>query len=257
VKLYYKKYGSGKPLVILHGLFGSSINWTGLGKQFAENNTVYLVDQRNHGRSPHSEEFNYQCMSDDLLEFFNAHVIDDVILLGHSMGGKTAMTFALQHPDRLSKLIIEDISPKEYLSRDMEMINALLNLNIGEIKSRKEADKALEKSVEDFGLRRFLLQNLYWQDSREFGWRINLNVIAENISSVGAKVNSSGTFTKPTLFVRGENSDYIPDEDIEEVLKLFTQAEFTTIANAGHWIHAENPQDFSNAVTNFINYQNE
>lgn len=254
MKLAYKKLGQGQPLIILHGLFGSADNWQTLGKKFAENFEVYLVDQRNHGHSPHSDEWNYKVMSDDIYELTRENNLKDVIILGHSMGGKTAMQFVANHPELTDKLIVADIAPKHYPPHQNDVIEALYSVELDNITSRKEAEEQLGKKINDFGTKQFLLKNLYWKDDNKLAWRFNLDVIANNIEKVGETFEvESKTINVPTLFLRGEKAKYILDEDIPQIKKIFPNAEVKTIANAGHWIHAEQPKAFYNAVMEFIN----
>lgn len=253
MKLHYKKLGQGKPLIILHGLFGQLDNWQTLGKQFSENGfEVYLVDQRNHGHSPHSETWNYQAMSDDILELIQDNHLQKVILLGHSMGGKTAMCFALEHTEYIEKLIIADIAPKHYpVQRDVA--DALLSVDLNIVKSRKEVEEQLSKFFSDFGTKQFLLKNLYWKTEMQLAWRFNLEVISKNLEAIGESfITKNKIASVETLFLRGEKSNYILDEDREEIKKLFPNAEIKTIANAAHWLHADKPKEFFEEVVSFV-----
>ncbi len=270
MKLFHKKFGEGKPLIILHGLFGMSDNWTTLAKQFAENGFVcYLVDQRNHGRSGHSDEFNYTVMSDDLLELMLYENLLSADLIGHSMGGKTAMFFAVDHPQRTGKLVVVDISPRYYSPLHDGVIAALKSIALDTITSRKEADEQLSLSLHDEATVQFLLKNLYWREGtgaegqgttgsetgeaeKKLAWRFNLQSIEENIDAVGAALPDAVHFDKPTLFIRGEKSGYVTSEDEPLIKKHFPKALIKTIPNAGHWVHAENPQGFMEATLDFL-----
>jgi len=253
MKLNYKKLGEGEPLIILHGLFGMLDNWYTLGKKFAENFTVYLVDQRNHGQSPHSDVWNYRTMSDDLFEFFQEHNIEKANLIGHSMGGKTAMYFAGEHPERLNKLIVVDIAPKLYPMQHDEVLSALLSVDIENLKSRYEADEILSLALgeTDFGTKQFLLKNLSRKekDNTKFEWKFNLPVIAKNIQEVGAEITKGSEV--PTLFICAEKSQYITDSDKEKIKALYPVSEIISI-DSGHWIHAEKPEEFYNSVMKFL-----
>ncbi|MCB0379665.1 MAG: alpha/beta fold hydrolase [Flavobacteriales bacterium] len=252
MKLNYKKLGEGTPLIILHGLFGSLDNWMSIAKELSSDFEVYLVDERNHGQSPHSNEFSYEVMAEDLYEFIQEHHIVNPIVLGHSMGGKTAMQFAMNYPSSLSKLIVADIAPKAYPVHHRQIIDGLLSLNFEVIKTRQEADMELSKHISDISVRQFLLKNLYWIESGKLAWRFNLSVINDNIDMVGVGLKNINIFSKPTLFVRGEKSNYVLDSDFEEIKKIFSDAKIETISNSGHWVHAENPTEFLQIVKSFL-----
>ena len=252
MKLHFKKIGEGNPLLIIHGLFGSADNWGTLAKKFAINNTVYLIDLRNHGRSPHSTEMNYDIMADDLNELISDENILNPILIGHSMGGKAALQYAEKYPNVLKKLIIADIGIKKYPMHHDVIISGLKNVDLNIIQSRSEATKKLGEYVKEFGIQQFLLKNLYWIEKGQLAWRMNLTVIAEKIHEIlnEIKINKNET---ETLFLRGELSNYILDEDFEDIFKAFPNGEIKTIEGAGHWLHAENPISFYKKVVDFIN----
>ncbi|WP_396602239.1 alpha/beta fold hydrolase [Algibacter sp. R77976] len=246
--------GEGKPFVILHGFLGMSDNWKTLGSQFSElGYQVHLVDQRNHGRSFHDDEFNYEVLAKDINHYCIEHDLTDIVLLGHSMGGKTAMLFAAEYPELVSKLIVADISPRFYPVHHDAILNGLSALNFNEIKSRGEADKALSSYVSEAGIRMFLLKNLYWVEKGKLGLRINLEVLKNEVGEVGESLPSYSRFEKDTLFLRGDRSEYIGVGDERIIKNHFSKAEIVTISNAGHWLHAENPKDFYEAVNNFVN----
>ena len=229
-------------------------NWKTLGRQFSDLGfEMHLVDQRNHGRSFHSEDFDYDIMAQDLKAYCEYHNLEDIILLGHSMGGKTAMTFATQYPENVNRLLVADISPRYYPIHHDAILEGLTSLDFFEIKTRGEADKALSNYVTEVGTRLFLLKNLYWVEKGQLGLRINLPVLKENVSEVGEALSTHATFSKPTLFLRGDKSEYIGPTDEGIINRHFTDAEIKTISNAGHWLHAENPKDFYDAVVQFIN----
>jgi pimeloyl-ACP methyl ester carboxylesterase len=245
--------GEGKPFVILHGFLGMGDNWKTLAKQFSESNyQVHLVDQRNHGRSFHSEDFDYELMADDLKAYCEEHNLNDIILLGHSMGGKTAMLFSTLYPELVKKLIVADISPRYYPVHHDTILEGLSSLDFSEIKSRGEADKALSNYIKDQGIRMFLLKNLYWIEKGQLGLRINLPVLKDNVAEVGEALPIHATFEKDTLFLRGDRSEYIGEQDEAIIHRHFPNSEIVTISNAGHWLHAENPEDFYQAVINFL-----
>jgi len=246
--------GEGRPFVILHGFLGMGDNWKTLAKQFTKSNfEVHLVDQRNHGRSFHSDDFDYEVMAEDLKRYCETHNLNDIILLGHSMGGKTAMTFATAHPELVSKLLVADISPRYYPVHHDAILNGLSHLDFTEIKSRGQADEALSAYVDDVGTRMFLLKNLYWVEKGQLGLRINLPVLKENVSEVGEALPTHAVFENETLFLRGDKSEYIGPSDEVIINRHFPNSRLVTISNAGHWLHAENPSEFYNAVIEFIN----
>ena len=250
MKLHYRKYGEGQPLIILHGLFGSSDNWQTLGKKFAENFEVYLVDQRNHGHSPKSDEFNYQLLSDDLYNLIRDLELENIILVGHSMGGKTVMTFAQKYPEFIEKLIVVDIGPKAYPMHHNIILEGLNSLDLSIIKSRGQADKQLSIFIEDNGVKQFLLKNLFWVEKGQLGWRINIPVLEDKMPNIIAAIPDKIVETH-TLFIRGEKSNYIAEDDFQNIYDQFPNSEIETIYDAGHWVHAENPFSFYNMVIDF------
>ena len=246
--------GSGKPFVILHGFLGMGDNWKTLGSQFSEQGfQVHLVDQRNHGRSFHDDEFNYEVLVEDLKHYCDAYKLSEIVLLGHSMGGKTAMLFATLYPKIVSKLLVADISPRFYPIHHDAILNGLSELDFDTIKTRGEADKILSNYVSDFGTRQFLLKNLYWVVKGQLGLRINLEVLKNEVGEIGESLPSFAMFDKETLFLRGDRSEYIGVDDERIISNHFPKAEIATISNAGHWLHAENPKGFLEAVINFVN----
>ena len=245
--------GEGAPFVILHGFLGMSDNWKTLGIQFSEQNyQVHLVDQRNHGHSFHDNEFSYEVLVEDLKHYCDAHQLKNIILLGHSMGGKTAMLFAATYPEIVSKLIVADISPRFYPVHHDGILEGLSALNFNEIKSRGQADKILSSHISNIGIRQFLLKNLYWVEKGKLGLRMNLEILREEVAEVGESLPSQATFEKDTLFLRGDRSEYIGVDDESIIMRHFPVAKIVTIANAGHWLHAENPKDFFDAVMQFV-----
>lgn len=251
--LYSNILGEGAPFVILHGFLGMGDNWKTLARQFSESNfEIHLVDQRNHGRSFHSDDFDYELMADDLKCYCDENNLKEIALLGHSMGGKTAMLFASKYPELVRKLIVADISPRYYPVHHDAILKGLGSLDFSEIKSRGQADKALSKYVIEPGIRMFLLKNLYWVEKGQLGLRINLEALKENVSEVGEALPVHSTFIQDTLFLRGDRSEYIGEADAAIIKRHFPNSQLKTISNAGHWLHAENPKDFYEAVINFI-----
>jgi len=253
MKLHSKILGEGQPFIILHGFLGMSDNWKTLGTKFSDAGfQVHLVDQRNHGRSFHDSQFSYEVLAEDLKAYCNEHQLKDVILLGHSMGGKTVMLFSTLYPELVSKLIVADISPRFYPVHHDAILNGLSALDFSEIKSRGEADKILSQYVSEIGTRMFLLKNLYWVEKGQLALRINLDVLKDNVSEVGEALPMHSKFEKPTLFLRGDKSEYVMSNDEPLIKQHFPLAKIETISNAGHWLHAENPADFYEAVINFV-----
>ena len=252
--LHSRIIGHGQPLLILHGFLGMSDNWKTLGNQFAENGfQVHLIDQRNHGKSFHSDDFDYEILSQDVLYYMNHHQIDSAKIIGHSMGGKTAMQFAISHPNRIQQLIVADISPKFYPPHHQYIIDALTQLDFETIQSRKEADEVLSQHLSDFGIRQFLLKNLYWVEQGKLGLRFNLDVLKNKMEEIGESVPATSVYDGPTLFLRGDRSEYIQPNDYPEIQKHFPNSQIETVEKAGHWLHAENPKQFFEKALNFLN----
>ncbi|WP_149244565.1 alpha/beta fold hydrolase [Dyadobacter sp. 32] len=252
--LNFKKIGdSGQPLVVLHGVFGFLDNWLTISKSIADQGYIlYLVDQRNHGRSPHQEPMDYPTFSADLREFLEQQNLKNPHLLGHSMGGKTVMQYAADYPGTFNKLVVVDIGPKAYPINHTNILKGLNAIPIDEISSRNEADEVLAQYEPIPPVRQFLLKNLYRKDEGGFGWRFNLPVLTSSMPKVGVATQYHAPINNPTLFIRGEKSDYIQDDDWEDIRKIFPNAELETIANAGHWIHAEQPQAFTKCLVAFL-----
>ena len=247
--------GSGKPLLILHGFLGMSDNWKTLGSKYSEHGMqVHLIDQRNHGRSFHAEEFNYDILAEDLRNYIEQHELRDVIILGHSMGGKTAMQFAVRYPNLIQKLIVADIAPKYYPPHHEYIINGLNHLDFGVIKSRGEADSELSKYIQEKGIRQFLLKNLYWVEKGKLAFRFNLEVLSHKMEEIGEGLSAIDQYNGPTLFLRGDKSEYIIPSDGEIIRRHFPNAVIESIDHAGHWLHAENPTQFFNKLEKrFVN----
>ena len=251
MKLFFRESGQGQPLIILHGLFGSSDNWFTLAKTFAESFHVYLVDQRNHGQSPHSNDFNYKLLAEDLKEFIEANNVKDPIIIGHSMGGKAVMNFAVKYPQLVKKIIVVDIVPKAYPVHHDHILEGLSKMPLTEIKSRNEAEEFLSKYVPDAGERQFLLKNLVRNTDGGFAWKVNVGAINTHIEEIGEGMKYQGVFNKPSLFIKGLKSRYYKQGDEELIKEIFPNAEFATI-DSGHWVQAERPTEFLEAVLRFI-----
>jgi len=252
MKLNFKKNGQGKPLIILHGLFGSADNWLSIAKGLEKDYTIYLLDQRNHGDSGHSDQWDYQSMAEDLKEFMEEQGIEKAHLLGHSMGGKTAMTFALQHPEMVARLIVVDIAPRFYPVHHQDILDGLNAIDMDQLKSRKEADDILSEYEKEIGTRQFLLKSLGRNEEGTFIWKINLPVITAQIENVSQPIESGNSFDHPTLFVAGANSRYIQDKDKPDIEKYFPNSNIIKIKNAGHWIHAEQPEAMARTIQAFL-----
>ena len=253
MKLFHKVLpGPGEPLIILHGLFGLSDNWQSFARSASQVRNIILVDQRNHGRSPHSPEFSYALMADDVQELMDDLHLPHADVLGHSMGGKTAMELATREPHRVRKLIVADIGPRAYARHHEYLIESMLSLPLDRITTRQEAEDFLETKVHDWGVRQFLLKNLYWAADKQLAWRFNLPVIQEKLDAVGEALPMGRTFDGPTLFLRGGKSAYVRDEDLMDIREHFPAMQVETIQNAGHWLHAEQPQEFYEKVSAFL-----
>jgi pimeloyl-ACP methyl ester carboxylesterase len=248
MQLHTQILGQGQPLVLLHGLFGSADNWGTVAKHFAQHYQVISIDLRNHGRSPHSDSQTYAEMADDLLETFDALGMDRVHLLGHSLGGKVAMQFATQYPAKVSKLIVVDMAMRAYPDRYTQLMNHMLAVDLSQMASRNEVDNALKDVIPHLRVRQFLLTNLV-KNEAQLQWRINLLALKQNYATLIAAV--AVHFDQPTLFIRGERSDYVQAHDITELQQHFPKAQFLTLPT-DHWVHAEQPQLFIEALAAFL-----
>jgi esterase len=251
MKLFFQQYGTGQPLIILHGLLGSLDNWHTLSKTFAASFRVLAVDLRNHGRSPHSDNLTYETMAEDVLELMNTQHISSSHLLGHSMGGKVAMTLALAYPTRISKLIVVDIAPRSYRRLHDELLDALMSVDLALFQSRHQIDEELARKIPDRAIRQFLMKNLARDESGSFRWKANLATISRNDEELSTEIDAPAAFPNPTLFVKGERSDYIIESDFPSILRLFPNARIESI-DAGHWVHAESPDQFADVVQQFL-----
>lgn len=256
IELNYKSYGTGSShLIILHGFLGSLDNWHTLAGQWGEHGIhVWSIDQRNHGKSPHTKDHNLQLMANDLLDFMNQHLIQDATLLGHSMGGKVAMLAALQNPEKFKQLIVADIAPKEYKRGHDEVFEALFHTNLNTISSRKEAEEAMKPYLGDSATRNFILKSLERTTENHYQWKFNLPVLSEQYDEIRKPIRSTTPYPKPVLFLKGGQSAYIkPEHDWEPILKLFPAAQLHTVDGAAHWLHAEKPLAVFEQVLHFVN----
>lgn len=250
MKMHYREMGEGKPLVILHGLFGFSDNWQTHAKKFADYFRVILVDLRNHGHSPWSDEFSYNLMAQDLHELIEELQLGSFLLLGHSMGGKVAMHYAQSYESRLEKLIVVDIGIKLYPMHHEHILAGMHAIDPTKIKARSEAEQILRNHIDSEGVIQFLLKNLYWKEKGMLAWRMNLPVLEREMNEILAAVPEVEVMT-PSLFIRGALSNYILDEDWDAIEELFPDSDLVTIQDAGHWVHAEAPEEFIDAVLSF------
>ena len=250
--LHSQILGAGSPLLILHGFLGMSDNWKTLGNKFAANFEVHLIDQRNHGRSFHSDDFSYELLAQDLLHYMEHHQLDNAHLVGHSMGGKTAMFFAVSHPEKVNKLLVADIGPRYYSAHHHDILEGLNAVDFTEVASRRAIENVLSEYVSEFGVRQFLMKNVYRVSKDEFDYRFNLRALTDHYDEVGVALPPLTQFNGKTLFLRGENSGYIDDNDRNLIVAHFPNSEIVTVKNAGHWLHAENPTDFYNEVVSFL-----
>jgi esterase len=250
MKLHYREMGEGEPLMILHGLFGFSDNWQTHGKKLSEYYRVILVDLRNHGHSDWSEKFSYEIMADDVKELCDELNLSDLILLGHSMGGKVAINFAQKHEDLLKKLIVVDMGTKGYPMHHDHILQGIHSVKLEGVSSRRKAAEQMNEFIESEGIKQFLLKNLFWKEKGKLAWRMNVDVLEREMPNILGQMTDDEVMT-PTLFIRGELSNYILDEDIEDLENQFPDSEFATVANAGHWVHAEAPGEFIDILLGF------
>ena len=251
--LHSRIEGEGKPLIIIHGFIGMSDNWKSFGSLYAaEGFQVHMIDLRNHGKSFHSDDFNYKVMSDDLLAYCQSNNLNNINIIGHSMGGKVAMLFATTHPEMVEKLVVADIGPKYYAPHHQDILAGLNAVDFATKPDRASVEETLYPFIPDFGTRQFLMKNLYWVEPGQLAFRFNLPVFNAKIETIGEALPEGNHFDKPTLFIRGGNSNYILDIDLPEIKKHFPNFELATIPNVGHWLHAENPKLFFEETARFL-----
>jgi pimeloyl-ACP methyl ester carboxylesterase len=270
MNLFFREEGEGFPIVIVHGLYGSSDNWLTIGKKLSAEFKVLMIDQRNHGRSPNSEEHNYEVMRNDLAEFFDQQKIEKAILLGHSMGGKAAMYFAADYPERIEKLIVVDIAPKDYFLLNDEsqyylhnnILRAMLEIDFTRFETRKQIEDFLAERIDNTQIVQFLLKSVSRnKEKNHFEWRVNVQVLYDNLDEIIKGVNAHSFDDRlpiknyPVLFVKGANSNYILPEDYSAIRRIYPDAEILEIPNAGHWLHAEQPKVFMEVLVNFLKKQ--
>lgn len=267
MNLFFREEGNGLPMVIVHGLYGSSDNWLTVGKKLSTRYKVFMIDQRNHGRSPNSDDHSYEALKEDLAGFFNQHHIEKAILIGHSMGGKTAMAFAADYPEKIEKLVIVDIAPKDYFRLNDEsqyylhksIMQAMLELDFSSMETRKDIENYLSQRIDSLSIVQFLLKNVHRnKETHRFEWRINVRVLYDHLDEIVSGVNErwfedrKPIFNYPVLFIKGENSKYIQPEDYPIIKEIYPDAAIKVIPDAGHWLHAEQPQLFMEALDSFL-----
>lgn len=248
--LNYKVFGKGEPVIILHGLFGMLDNWQTFAKKLAEEYQVYIVDQRNHGKSPHTDAFGYHLLSADLNDFIEEHYIKSPHIIGHSMGGKTVMQYAANYPDKAKSITIVDMAPKTYQVSHAEIFDAVLSMDLASIENRSDADQQLAQSITHVAVRQFLLKNLA-RSSKGFRWKANFASLDNNYDAILGSIDISDTVETAALFVYSDRSGYLEDSDIEMISSIFVKASFNKM-NAGHWIHAERPVELMDVVKTHI-----
>ncbi len=254
MKLFFREYGAGSPVIILHGLFGLSDNWVTFGRRLGETRHVIIPDLRNHGQSPSSEVFDFPSLAQDIRELMKDREITCTDVIGHSLGGKTAAMLALDSPDLIRKLVVVDISLRRYTDthQHLHLIHAMKKVNISKAVSRLEVEKQLAVFVPSMKLRQFLLKSLYWKDKQTLAWRIHFSGIEKSLPEIFGEIATDKTFSGPALFIQGGLSDYIKNEDLPEIHKHFPEALVKTIPGASHWVHADEPELFYRIVTDFL-----
>lgn len=250
--LYSKIIGIGEPLLILHGYFGNGDNWKTIANKLSDKFQVHLIDQRNHGRSFHSDDFDYELMIEDLSNYIEHHQLEKVNLLGHSMGGKTVMLYAVEFPEIVDQLMVADISPRMYPPHHHDILEALNSIDFSVQNSRKLVDEKLSELIPEAGIRQFLMKNIYWKEKEVLDFRFNLHSLTEHNDEVGVGLPSFTVFEGETLFLKGENSGYISSDEEPLIKAHFPNSSIITIKNAGHWLHAENPSDFLKVIEDFL-----
>lgn len=251
MKLFFREVGAGQPVVVMHGVFGSADNWLTQARMMSEKYRVITIDLRNHGQSEHSDVFDYPAMAEDLRQFIEEQKLENPIVIGHSMGGKVAMNFAVAHSEMLEKLIVVDIAPRAYNLKHYVILDGLKAIPIDTLQSRQQADEVLAQYVEEPDVRQFLLKNLQRKPEGGFAWKLNLDVIDKNFANVGVPLQHEGTFDKPALFIRGSRSNYVRDEDIPGIKSIFPKAEVQSL-DTGHWVQAEKPVEFVAMVMEWL-----
>jgi len=253
MELFHRVLGSGDPIIILHGIFGSSDNWMTIAKKLSQRYKLYLPDLRNHGNSFHHPDFNYKIMVNDMVSFIETHNISNPLIVGHSMGGKLAMNLALHLGPDIRKLMVIDIGPQFYPIHHERILNGLRDIKLDDFHARKDIDEALSGVIPEFAERQFILKNLKRMEDGSFAWKLNVESLSRNIGNVGEEIEGESKFTNPTLFVKGEHSHYLDKNNLDGITKFFPNATITEVLGAGHWVHADKPEAFLKVLQDFIN----
>ncbi len=254
MKLFFREYGTGKPMIMLHGLLGMSDHWIPAAKQFSNNFRVIIPDLRNHGQSPHSTDFSYEIMQSDIAELMHELNINTATVIGHSMGGKLAMLLALNHPEKVEQLIVEDISPVEYSAdENHEIIQAIGKIHLSAINNREELRQSVLKATPDPMLQGLISKNMTTGTDHPFMWKPDISSISDNLTNIYSfPVSAEKNYYKQTLFIKGGNSPYIADSHMSTIHQFFPQAKISTVEDSGHWVHAEKPVEFFEACRAFL-----
>ena len=251
MKLNFKNIGEGDPVIILHGLFGSLDNWMTMARKLGDSYNVFLVDQRNHGKSPHSDEMDYTAMAQDLAEFIDDHNIKNPKLIGHSMGGKTIIQYAMMQPEIIDRMIVIDIGFKSYPMHHQKILAGLNNLDLPTLESRSQAEERIAEFIDEKAVQFFLLKGLYRKPEGGYGLKFNLPSLEENMNNILAEINGEPSHVD-TLFVRGALSGYIVEDDYEQIALRFLNSKIETVENSGHWIHAEQPEQLKSLILDYF-----
>lgn len=253
MQLYSRQFGAGKPVLILHGLFGSSDNWLSFGKALSVHGyNVHLLDLRNHGQSPHDPSFDYSSLSSDVAEYIETSGLHKPVVAGHSLGGKTTLKLAVAAPHLLTGMVVIDIAPRFYPVHHRHILDALESVDFNIMKSRSDVESVLKKLIMEPAVLQFMLKNVWWKEKDKLAWRFNLEAISACIENVGEAVYPEGFFHLPSLFIRGEKSGYITDADESDILERYSGSEVITAPDAGHWVHADQPEWLMNAMLEFL-----
>ena len=251
--IYYRHWGEGHPIIVIHGLFGTMENLGMITRQLKDDYLVYAIDLPNHGRSAHTDEVSLASMANVIVNWMDGLGLEQVHILGHSLGGKVGMEIALRQPERINRLVVADIAPVQYQRRHDDVFQGFRSVDLSSIQNRNDADKAMLAHVDEASTRSFLLKNLHKADD-QWQWRMNLDALERHYGNIiSANTTDFSAFENPVLFVKGENSDYILPEHKDTIVKHFPQASVKIIHNTEHWLHAEKPDIFSGIVKRFLN----
>lgn len=250
--LHSKVYGEGSPIIILHGLLGSLDNWQTVSKFFGQKYQVITLDARNHGRSQHLELFSYEAMVQDVIDTMESMSIQKAHFIGHSMGGKTAMHLSLMHPEKVDKLVVVDIAPVNYESHHQDVFDAIYAVPLQSISQRADAEAIISSHIDEYDVVQFIMKGLYRNEENQFAWRYNVDDIYQSYDQIIGFEPAAHLFEGPVLFLKGSNSKYIQSKDWTLIQDYFPNASLHVIEGAGHWLHAEKPQEFIQSVSAFL-----